>query len=237
MSEAAPAGGFPTTRWTAILAAQGTTEGRREALRELLVTYWAPLYAYVRRRGLTPDDARDAVQGFCVHLLEGDLVARLDPSRGRLRDYLRTSLKHYVANLHAAERAARRGGGVTVLSLDPELAERVIEGAPADPEAAFDQAWARGVLERALAHLVSEFASGARRGPFHVVAAYFSGGDAPSYAEVAREHHMSIPQVKSFLHRARLRYRELILAEVRDTLPAADAGEDEVQTLLRALQP
>ena len=102
---------FPETRWTRIVAARGNTELRRVVLDELVASRWQPLYVHLRKQGLPPDRAQDVVQGFLVHLLERDFLARLDPGRGRLRAYLKTALAHYLANLHAEESAQKRGGG------------------------------------------------------------------------------------------------------------------------------
>ena len=54
---------FETTRWSLVLAAAGSdSQAAREALSSLCQTYWYPLYAYLRRRGLDPEDARDLTQ-------------------------------------------------------------------------------------------------------------------------------------------------------------------------------
>ena len=48
--------------------------GTREALDQLCRTYWYPLYAYVRRRGHTPEDAQDLTQAFFVHFLQENSI-------------------------------------------------------------------------------------------------------------------------------------------------------------------
>ena len=64
-------GGFSTTRWSLVLAAgEGGSERSERALAELCTEYWYPLYAYVRRRGNDPEDARDLTQAFFAKLLE-----------------------------------------------------------------------------------------------------------------------------------------------------------------------
>ena len=139
---------FPETRWTRIVAARGSPELRREVLDELCASRWQPLYVHLRKQGLPPDRAQDVVQGFLVHLLERDFLARLDPGRGRLRAYLKTALAHYLANLHAEESAQKRGGGRAALPFDD--VEAIIPAAPDDPAAAFDREWALGLFEGAL---------------------------------------------------------------------------------------
>jgi RNA polymerase sigma-70 factor (ECF subfamily) len=231
---------FPSTRWTLIRRAQGDEHGRRRALDELLCIYWRPLFQLARLRGLDPQQASDAVQGFALRLLEGEgFVDRLDPERGRLRSFLRSAFAHHLQSEHVKHSAQKRGGPYGVLSLDFSGAELAVDPA-ADPGAEFDRQWAHTVLERALSALQQEFGSGARSGPFEVLAGYFRTGEPPSYEDVARQYAMSLPQVKAFLHRARARYRQLVEQELRDTLDPARDGQgeldDELATLLEALR-
>ena len=67
---------FPTTRWSRVIRAGDPADpGARAALEELCRDYWFPLYAFVRRRGLSPSKAEDIVQGLLADLLErGDLA-------------------------------------------------------------------------------------------------------------------------------------------------------------------
>ena len=60
----------------------------REALSSLWQTYWYPLYAYLRRRGLDPEHARDLTQGFLTSLIERQDFEGLRQDRGRFRAFL-----------------------------------------------------------------------------------------------------------------------------------------------------
>jgi len=224
---------FPETRWTRIVAARDRPDLRREVLGELCATRWQPLYVHLRKQGLPRERAEDVVQGFLVHLLERDFLARLDPGRGRLRAYLKAALAHYQANLHEQESAQKRGGGARPLAFDD--VEALVPAAPDDPAAAFDREWALALFEGALAELEAELASGARRGPVAVVRQLFRMGEAPAYDALAAEHGMSVPQLKSFVHRARGRFRELLLARVADTVQTPAEAEAELADLLKAL--
>ena len=53
---------FETTHWSLVIAAGGDDSAARTALAKLCEMYWYPLYAYSRRRGADPDDARDLTQ-------------------------------------------------------------------------------------------------------------------------------------------------------------------------------
>jgi RNA polymerase sigma-70 factor (ECF subfamily) len=224
---------FPETRWTRIVAARDRPELRRQVLDELCAARWQPLYVHLRKQGLPRERAEDVVQGFLVHLLERDFLARLDPGRGRLRAYLKAALAHYQANLHDHESAQKRGGGARSLAFDD--VEALVPAAPDDPAAAFDREWALALFEGALAELEAELASGARRGPVAVVRQLFRMGEAPPYEALAAEHGMSVPQLKSFVHRARGRFRELLLARVADTVQTPAEAEAELGDLLKAL--
>ena len=229
---------FPSTRWTLILSARESPEARRAALDELLGRYWRPLYTFARRKGLDRGQAQDAVQGFVVQLLEKDFLTRVDPGRGRLRSYLCTSLQHYLINLHEKERAQKRGGDTTTLSIDVALAERALSASPSEPEAAFHREWAMLLLDRAMQRLRTEFDGGKRKAPFEVVEAFFStesDRQQPSYQEVAEKYAMTIPQVKSLLHRSRVRFRELCRDEAGDTVADANEAADELNDLMGQL--
>jgi hypothetical protein len=75
---------FHTTRWSVVLlSAQSRSPGSKDALAELCRLYWFPLYAFIRRSGHNPEDAKDAVQGFFLHLLDHKVLARVDPLKGK----------------------------------------------------------------------------------------------------------------------------------------------------------
>jgi len=224
---------FPETRWTLVLAARSDPAQRGPALEALVRPRWKALYVVARKHGLAPEAAEDAVQGFIARLLEGDVLERLDPGKGRMRAYLRSAFRHYLSSLKAEERAQKRGGGERATDLAD--VEAWVASPDASPDAAFDRAWALSLFADALAELQKEYESGARRGPFEVVRELFQFGAAPPYAELAERYDMSVPQLKAFVHRARLRFRELLRRRVADTLPDAADADDELKALFGAV--
>jgi len=232
----AGSGLFPPTRWTLIRSARASPEARRAALESLLGTYWRPLYVYMRRQGLDAEAARDAVQELLLRLLEHGFLERLNPEKGRLRGYLLTAARNHLSHRHERESAARRGGGVAALPLDFELAERIAAQDARGPDEAFEREWASSVMERALERLRAEYEGGERKGPFALVLQFFRPGEPPSDRDAAQAHGMSLPQLKTFLHRARVRYRELVREEVADTVDAPEEAEAELAELLRVLK-
>lgn len=228
---------FPATRWTLIRSAQLGEEARKKALDELLCRYWKPLYFYALGRGLSPEQAQDAVQSFCLQLIEKEqFLERLDPERGRLRSFLKSALRNYLVNQHERAAAEKRGGAYRIVSLDMTGTEHAVSPGQ-DPDHVFEVQWASTVLSRALAALKEEFASGERSGSFELLEGFFTTEEPPSYRELAERHAMTIPQLKSFLHRARARLRELVEQEVAATTDSPDEARGELAGLLRALHP
>jgi len=228
---------FPETRWTLIVSSKEASDKRQAALSELLNTYWKPLYYYVRRKGRTIEASKDMIQGFFVHLLQQDFLARLDPGKGRFRSYLRTSLDHYMANLYESQSAQKRGGRAKNVSLDFDLAEDGLAKAPDGADSAYDREWALGVMERAMAQLRSEFQDGKRQGPFDIALKFFQfTGTPPTYEEAAKQSGMTMTQFKAFLHRARTRFREIVKQEISHTVASDGDAESELTELMKALR-
>jgi hypothetical protein len=124
MSEYQSAAGFPTTHWSRVLrAADPTDREGRDALERLCSDYWYPLYAFARRQGLDREDAGDLVQGFLADLIERRDLTKADPSRGRFRSFLRTACSHFLSHARDHDRALKRGGGRTAVSIDLQDAE------------------------------------------------------------------------------------------------------------------
>ena len=61
---------------------------RRKALATFSEAYWPPLYTFVRRRGYSPADAQDIVQGFFEQLLEQNTLSRRRSGERAVTDFL-----------------------------------------------------------------------------------------------------------------------------------------------------
>ena len=229
---------FQTTRWSLVVRAGGQdAPAARMALEALCKQVWYPLYGYVRRRGYSPEDAQDLVQGFFARLFESGDLANVSPARGRLRSFLLAALKHHVANHRRGTQALKRGGGLHVVSIDLEDAEGRFALEPADletPDRAFDRRWAQALLERVLATLGDEFRAAGRRELFVLLEPSLCG-DPLSHIEVAKRLGMTHGAVKVAAHRLRRRYGELLRREIAQTLDRPEDVEDEIQNLFEAL--
>jgi RNA polymerase sigma-70 factor (ECF subfamily) len=133
----------------------------------------------------------------------------------------------------------KRGGGCRLLSLDAEKTETQFLAEPADersPDKAFDRQWAIVVLARVLDQLQAEFVAVNRGEVFEELKSCLTGEeDGPSYAEIARRLGMSEGNVTVSVHGLRHRYRELVRAEIAQTVGGPGAIDEEIQALFAAL--
>src|SRR5438067_10652488 len=109
-----------------ILACADSTGGEamaRKALTDLCKTYWRPIFAFICRRGYSVPDAQDLTQDFFLMVLEGDILKRADPSRGRFRSLLLKALENFLVDDTIRKRARKRGGDMKVVSWDEWIAE------------------------------------------------------------------------------------------------------------------
>jgi RNA polymerase sigma factor (sigma-70 family) len=231
---------FPTTRWSRVAAASGPNDASaRVALEGLCRDYWFPLYAFARRRGQSPQEAEDTVQGFLADLLERDSLAGLDRSKGRFRDFLRAACDHYLANQRDHDRAAKRGGGVTIISIDRIDAEGRYDrelSHDLTAERLFEKYWALMLLERVLRRLEAESAQAGKAELFARLRPALQGsGLAVPYSALGDELGMSEGAVRVAAHRLRSRYREILREEVGRTTDDQTSVDDEIGELLAAL--
>ena len=228
---------FATTRWSIVLAAgaERSSPGVQEALATLCETYWYPLYAFLRSRGYSAEDAQDLTQAFFARLLEKQAIRHADPARGRFRSFLLASLKNFAANQHDRETAGKRGGNVPMLSLEIETAEgRLQMEPPTDetPERVFDRRWAVTLLHRVMSQLHSETTQSGKPSQFDRLKVYLTG-DQPrlSYAETASRLGTSEGAIKVAVHRLRRRFRDLVRDEIAHTVSSPEEIEDELRHL------
>lgn len=230
---------FATTRWSLVLAAGAKSEqDRGAALEALCRAYWRPIHSFIRRSGRTPLDAEDLTQEFFARLLARDDLARVERGKGRFRNFLLVSVRHFLADEADKARAQKRGGGVRPLSLDaPKDAEDGVEepAAAVSPEEMFDRRWAETLLMRARSRLHAECAQAGRLTVYEALGPEGGDGADEDYAAVGARIGLSVAGVKSAAFRLRRRYRELIRAEVAETVSSEAELDEELKHLLRAL--
>ncbi len=234
-----PRGHFGPTQWTLVLsAAEQDSEKGRVALAELCRIYWYPLYCYVRRSGYDQHDAEDLTQGFFAQLLGKNYLGAVAREKGRFRSFLLTAIKHFLANERDRAQALKRGGGVKLISLDVAEAESRHPLEPRHgltPEKMFERQWVLALLDRVLGQLKDECATGKKERHFERLKEFLTG-DAPPQAAVALAGELGVSEgsLKVAIHRLRRRYRELLRAEIAQTVERPEEVDDEIHRLFSA---
>jgi RNA polymerase sigma factor (sigma-70 family) len=235
----APGDIFATTHWTVVLAAGQRHSPQADlALEELCRTYWFPLYAYVRRRGYTKEDAEDLTQAFFARLLAKNFLANLGSEKGRFRAFLLASLKHLLANEWDKSQTQKRGGGNLPLSLDWQTADTKFQVSAANepsPDRAFDREWALALLAKVINRLQSECEADGKAKLFEQLKMFLTAGKSESaQSEVAKALGMEEGAVRVAIHRLRKQYRQLLRDEIANTLSDPAVVDEEMRALFGA---
>jgi RNA polymerase sigma-70 factor (ECF subfamily) len=213
--------GFATTHWSVVLAAgQQKSALAGEALEALCRSYWAPVYAYLRRNGQAYAEAQDLTQEFFAWLLQHEVIGAADRERGRFRSFLLGTLRHFLSgNVNdpwrsnaAAVQSSFRGRNFpgSTPTLEPMDA--------ATPEDVFDRRWAVTVLERAMTRLRAEQEAAGKAIEFERLKALLLGDKSDEgQAALAESLGLTPGALRVALHRLRQRFREIVRAEVAHT--------------------
>ena len=151
---------FTTTHWSVVLEAQGESPVAQEALEKLCRVYWRPIYGFVQRQGIGPEEAKDITQGFFADLLEHKSRAAVRKEKGRFRSYLLGALKYFLADERRRMMAIKRGKGQLLIPLEEFSRRRTNRDRTTDPltaEQIYERRWALTVLERVLDLLKDEY--------------------------------------------------------------------------------
>jgi RNA polymerase sigma-70 factor (ECF subfamily) len=242
-SDMPPAAGkrhFATTQWSVVLAAGDLERDEpRIAITQLCETYWYPLYAYVRRRVDNVHEAQDLTQAFFSHLLEKQVIARADRSRGRFRAFLVTALKNFIANQWKKAGAEKRGGGKAELSLDFDSGESRYQIEPSHEltaEKLYERRWVLTLLDQVLESLRIELVEAGKAEHFEQFKGALTGeATAADNQQAAEALGITPAAAKQAAYRFRKRYRQLFRAEVARTVGDESEVDDEIGRLLEVL--
>jgi RNA polymerase sigma-70 factor (ECF subfamily) len=223
-----------------VLAAgeQDSSQGQ-EALARLCRTYWLPVYAFVRKRGHTPDQAKDLTQDFFASFLKKNSVARAVRERGRFRSFLMTSVDNFLRNTHERDQAQKRGGGSSLVSLDDQDAEAYYLAEPADeldPAKHFELRWVLTILDRVMQRLRKEYLEVDRADLFEALQNHLWGDiESIPYSQLGEKFGLSETNIKVTAHRLRQGYRALLREEISQTVAQPAEIDDEIRYLMRVV--
>jgi RNA polymerase sigma factor (sigma-70 family) len=228
---------FPETTWGMVSRIKDPQRVEwRTGIETLCKRYWNPIRSYARAAWATQkndDDANDLTQEFFLWLIEGgEALAKFDPSLGSFRNYLKGLLRNFGRNAAQAERRLKRGGGRKRLTMSeagdaPEVAQDDARLAAA--EQAFDEAWKKEVLARAVEKLRERHATGRHATKWQVFELYdlAAAEGRPTYAELAKRFGLKEKDINNHLYAMREKLRTEIRAELADTVATPRALEEE----------
>jgi DNA-directed RNA polymerase specialized sigma24 family protein len=231
---------FNTTHWSMVLlAGQTASLESSAALEKLCQAYWPPVYFFARRKGYGDADAKDLTQQFFSRLLARNDFAGLDASKGKFRTFLLAAFTNFLANEHDRASALKRGGGQIALPLDDLSDEQLArfsatENSP--PAKMFDKNWALTVLGQSLSRLKADMNQAGKEAQFQSLKVFLTtGGDTADYAGAAQKLGIAPNSVPVLVHRLRQRYRELVRAELAQTVATPSDLDEEMRHLFAVL--
>lgn len=219
-----------TTLWTLVANAHGGADTEAARAQERLIAHYGPaIHRYLLGAVRDADLADELFQEFALRLVRGDL-RRADPSRGRFRQFVKTTLYHLVVD---AQRRRRRQAS----PLPEGDAAAAKEMTTAESDEQFLQAWRAELLARTWDALARTDRTAGQQ----LLLVLGFRRDHPEVkspdmaAELARllGKPVSPEWVRKRLHQARDRFADLLIAEVAQTLeePTTERLEDELVAL------
>lgn len=237
------AAAFATTQWSLVLTAQGESPAAEEALEKLCRIYWRPLYAFARRQGYGPEEARDLTQGFFQLLFTRRDLGTVRKEKGRLRSYLLVSFKHFLGGEQRRETTIKRGRGQWLIPVEElhthERAEtafgRLVDSFSADR--LYERRWAVTLIDQVLRRLKEEYCAMGNAVLFDCLKQLLPDEpDAMPRTQIAAKLGMTDNALRQAFHRFRHRYQLLLREEICHTVAAPTEVEDELRHLIAVLR-
>lgn len=211
--------------------------GSQRALGQLCQNCWYPIYAFIRRSGKSAEDAEDLCQGFFERVIRTRLLAAADPGKGKLRTFLLSCLKHYMADEHDRASAQKRGGG-KVVEFSALSAEEQYLAEPVDavtPDRLYQKQWALQIIATAMQDVESTYRADGKAELFAALSPFlgFSQSSEPNYQITADRLGLNLNTLKSHIRRLRERWRDCVTTQVAATLD--NPTPEEIKAELREL--
>ena len=211
---------FQTTMWSLIGRAKA---GDSSALTEVVQRYRPALVTFLSRQGMDPNQAEDVTQDVFLTLFRNGVFSRVEERGGKFRSFLIGIAKNVLGNALKHDRALKRGGGSTPVSLDPlaEVATPLKED--------FDHLWVINLVKLAMQRLSDE---SDRRGIPYAETLRLIAEEGCSYERAAQLQGKSVPDVRNHVHRA----RELLGGYIREEIAAYSYSAEDYESEWSYLQ-
>jgi RNA polymerase sigma factor (sigma-70 family) len=207
---------FPSSIWTTILSIRKDPS----RVRDLIVRrYRQPVYDFIRRQGISHEDAEDITQEVFAQICREGFLERVDPKKGKFRTLILAVTRHLISSFHRHELAGVRDRRRSVALEQFDVAAEH----PADGE--FDDLWVKNLVDLGMLRLKDDPSVFALRLQL----------EGRSYQEISATLKKSATDITNYIHRAKKKLRIEIERLIRDYCGAEEV-DDEVSSLLRDLQ-
>jgi DNA-directed RNA polymerase specialized sigma24 family protein len=230
---------FPPTLWTEVMvAAGGDNTVAVQALGKVLERYDPLVRAYIGLRfHVSPEKARDLWQEFVYRkVLEDCLLKAANRARGRFRDFLLTSINHFVISEFRKESAQSRSPEKPLVPLD-ELVPQELPAQRHPQLNRLDLDWVRAIIHEALESMESYCRATDQTGLWEVFEGRFlrpilDGASLLDYETLVRRHGFKSPaQASNALITAKRMFRRYLSATVVSYSEDAESAERELGEL------
>jgi len=220
------------TRWSLVLQA---CAGSPEALEDLSRSYWPVIFAFLRRKNLTQEDAQDVTQNTFAHLLKKGALPAVHPDRGRFRSFLYACAEHEASHFRERNGAEKRGFN-RIVSFDSSEAGQPFNLLPAaEPPQAFDRAWSKIIVSRALEKLEADYKRLGKGALYHALLPLLnSGHERGSHRALAAKLGLSEGNTRVTWLRFKTSFVEHMRSEVAQTLEDPAELDAELRHLMSA---
>jgi RNA polymerase sigma factor (sigma-70 family) len=195
----------------------------------LIQRYQGAVYRYLLGALRDPDAADDLFQDFALRIMQG-AFRRVDPQRGRFRDYLKSTLIHLVADYQNRRR-------IRAVPMDNSFNEPAVAADnPAADEDRFLQSWKEELLAKAWESLQRAEQEGGQ--PYYSALRFRAEHSGATSADMARrlteqlrpEHAFTDTGIRKTLERAKKQFADLLLDEIAASLedPTPEQLEQEL---------
>lgn len=219
------------------------TDEHLNALNFLAERYWKPVFYFVRSRTRDNHEAEDLVQEFFTSWIQKGLFGRADPSRGRFRDFLLTSLKNFLINKNREKKGTiknPRGGFVSIHKLASDEEAHYEPSERETPESLFLRGWIKELLFTVLEILEKEYQARGKEEHYEIfrkriIEPALEGSPPPPMSELAQKFNLTEKQAANHLLTTRRAYQRLLRVQIRTYATSEEEVSAEVQDLFTFL--
>jgi DNA-directed RNA polymerase specialized sigma24 family protein len=232
---------FGKTHWTLIEGVSSDDpETAKSSLEAVCQSYWLPLYAFLRRKGLPPEDADELVQKFFEERVLNKTVFRgISREGGSFASWIQKCLMNLVRNDLKSKKAQKNGGSSPHLGLEVADAEARYNAEPLEglsAEACFDRLWVSALIEGALAAIRAKYEKSGRGKLFDELKSHLPGPQARRpYSEIAARFQMDENHLRSEVSRLRRDWRDYIVRRINRMARTEEEAHAMMQYLMSLL--